>query len=150
MITMNNAQNFTLQLSNTYPVPTERVFSAWTKPEELEKWWGPAGFKTKIVEMNVEIGGKYKYNMHSPSGQVHVITGQYLEIVKNEKLVFTWKWENGDDEFPTTVVTVDFINKNEFTEIVITHKDLPTEDEANNHSHGWTSFLHEGLKSYLA
>lgn len=150
MITMNNAQNFTLQLSNTYPVPTERVFNAWTKPEELEKWWGPAGFKTKIIEMNVEVNGIYKFNMYSPDGQVHVITGQYLEIVKNEKLVFTWKWENGTDEFPTTVVTVNFINKNQSTELVITHTDLPSEVEANNHSLGWTSFLHEGLKSYLA
>jgi uncharacterized protein YndB with AHSA1/START domain len=144
---MNNAQNFTLQLSNTYPVPTERVFSAWTKPEELEKWWGPAGFKTTVVEMNVEVNGKYKYNMQSPDGQVHVITGQYEEIIKNEKLVFTWKWEHGDDE---TIVTVDFINKDDYTELVITHKDLPSEVEANSHSHGWTSFLHEGLKTYLA
>jgi uncharacterized protein YndB with AHSA1/START domain len=149
MITMNNTQDFTLQLSNTYPVPKERVFSAWTKPEELEKWWGPEGFKTTIEEMNVEVNGKYKYNMHSPDGQIHVLTGQYLEIVKNEKLVFTWKWENGNDEFPATTVTIEFIEQGESTELIVTHTDLPSEEAAKNHNHGWTSSLNESLKSYL-
>lgn len=74
MITMNDTQHFTLELNHTYPVKRERVFNAWTKSEELEKWWGPEGFKTTIEEMNVEVNGKYKFNMHSPDGQTHSLS----------------------------------------------------------------------------
>ncbi|WP_144549584.1 SRPBCC domain-containing protein [Bacillus sp. X1(2014)] len=149
MITMNNAHNFTLQLNKTYPVKKERVFNAWTKPEELEKWWGPEGMTTTIDEMNVEVNGKYKFNMHAPNGATHVLTGEYLEIVSNEKLVYTWKWENGNDDFPATKVTIEFLEKGNSTAVVVTHTELPSEEEAKNHNHGWTSSLESSLKAYL-
>lgn len=149
MITMNSTQDFTLQLNHTYPVKRERVFNAWTKSEQLAHWWGPEGFKTTIEEMNVEAGGNYKFNMHAPDGETHVLTGQYMEIVPNEKLVFTWKWENGDAAFPSTTVTIDFLDKGDSTEVVVTHTDLPSEEAANNHNFGWTSSLEGSLKVYL-
>ena len=149
MITMNSMQNFTLQLNKTYPVNRERVFSAWTKPEALKQWWGPEGFTTTIDEMDVQVNGNYKFNMHAPNGETHVLTGQYLEIVANEKLVFTWKWENGNGDFPSTKVTIDFLEKGNSTEVVVTHTDLPSEEEAKNHNNGWTSSLEGSLKAYL-
>jgi uncharacterized protein YndB with AHSA1/START domain len=149
MITMNSTHEFTLQLNKTYPVKQERVFKAWTKPEELQKWWGPEGFTTTIDAMNVEVNGNYKYNMHSPDGQIHVLSGQYKEIVPNEKLVFTWKWENDEVEFPATTVTIDFIDNGDSTEVVVTHTELPSEEAAKNHNHGWTSSLEGSLKTYL-
>lgn len=149
MITMNKANDFTLKLNHTYPIKREKVFAAWTKPEQLTKWWGPSGFTTIIDEMNVEVNGKYRFNMHAPNGEVHVLVGQYLEIVPNEKLVFTWKWEN-EEGFPFTKVTIDFLEQNEKTEVVVTHTDLPSEEAAQNHNHGWTSSLEGSFKSYLA
>lgn len=149
MIAMNSVQDFTLQLNHTFPVKKERVFHAWTKPEELKNWWGPDGFTTTIDEMNVEVNGAYRLNMHSPDGQTHVLTGQYLEVVPHDKLVFTWKWENGEQEFPATKVTIDFLEKDDATEIVVTHANLPSEEAAQQHNFGWTSSLEESLKKYL-
>ncbi|WP_163103438.1 SRPBCC family protein [Peribacillus alkalitolerans] len=149
MITMNSAKDFTLQVNHTFPVKRERVFSAWTNPKELEKWWGPAGFSTTIEEMDVVVNGNYKYLMHSPEGETHVLAGKYLEIVPNEKLVFTWKWENGEADFPVTTVTIDFHDKQDSTEVIVTHTDLPSEEAAKNHNHGWTSSLEGSLKPYL-
>ncbi|MBY6036615.1 SRPBCC domain-containing protein [Fictibacillus nanhaiensis] len=149
MITMNNTQDFTLQVNHSYPVSRERVFNAWTNSEELAKWWGPEGYTTTIEEMNVEVDGKYKFSMHSPDGHTHVLTGQYVEIVPNEKLVFTWKWENGEIEFPTTKVTIDFVKQGDATEVVVTHSDLPSEEAAKNHNFGWTSSLEVNLKQFF-
>jgi uncharacterized protein YndB with AHSA1/START domain len=149
MITMNSTHDFTLQLNHTYPVNKERVFNAWTKPEELEKWWGPEAFKTTIDEMNVEVDGTYKFNMHSPDGGIHVLAGRYIEIVPNEKLVFTWKWVNDDEEFPSTTVTIDFLDQGDSTEVVVTHTDLPSEEAAKNHNHGWTSSLEGSFRKYI-
>ncbi|ART74904.1 SRPBCC family protein [Sutcliffiella horikoshii] len=149
MITKNSAQEFTLQLSNTYPVKKEKVFHAWTKPEQLEQWWGPEGFKTTIDEMNVEVNGSYKFNMHAPDGSVHVVGGQYLEITPNDQLVFTWKWDNHEADFPITKVTVDFLETEEGTKVTIHHTGLPSEESAQHHTHGWTSFLEVTLETYL-
>jgi uncharacterized protein YndB with AHSA1/START domain len=148
MITMNNVHDFTLQLHHTYPVKRERVFSAWVNPEELKNWWGPEGFTTTIHEMNVDVNGNYKFNMHAPNGETYVLAGQYLEIVQNEKLVFTWKWENGHNDFPITKVTVDFVEKDHSTEVNVTHTNLPSEEEAKNHNNGWTSSL-DHFKNYI-
>ncbi|SFB19653.1 MULTISPECIES: SRPBCC domain-containing protein [unclassified Bacillus (in: firmicutes)] len=149
MITMNEVHDFTLQLNHTYPVKRERVFGAWVKPEELKKWWGPKGYHTTIEEMDVKVHGKYKFIMQNPNGQNLVLTGHYLEITPNEKLVFTWKWENGKAEFPTTKVTIDFRENGDSTEVIVTHTDLPSEEEAKNHNHGWTSSLEGSFKEYL-
>jgi uncharacterized protein YndB with AHSA1/START domain len=144
---MNNSHNFTLKLNHVYPVKCEKVYEAWTKPELLEKWWGPQGFTTKIVEMNVEVNGRYKFKMRAPSGIEHIVYGHYVEILPNEKLVFTWQWEQ-QTEFPLTNVTVDFVEHDGNTEVVVTHTDLPNEEEAKNHTNGWTSFLEEKLTAY--
>ncbi|WP_335872563.1 SRPBCC family protein [Bacillus sp. 2205SS5-2] len=149
MITKNNPHDFTLQLSKTFLVNIERVYRAWTRPEELEKWWGPAGFKTTIVEMNLEVNGRYKFNMLAPNGELHVVAGQYQEIIPYEKLVFTWKWIDQDNEFPLTKVTVEFLEQGENTDVIISHSDLPSQEAAENHNHGWTSFLEDTLNAYL-
>ncbi len=146
---MNNPTEFTLQLNKIYPVKQERVFQAWTMPEELSKWWGPEGFTTTIDEMNVVVGGSYKYKMHSPDGETHILTGEYKEIVPNQKLVFTWKWENDGQEFPTTLVTIDFLEQGQSTELLLAHTKLPSEEAANNHNFGWTSSLEGDLNSYF-
>lgn len=148
VITINNPQNFTLKLNHVYPVKSEKVYAAWTKPELLEKWWGPQGYTTKIIEMNVEVDGSYKFNMRSANGVEHIVYGHYVEIIPNKKLVFTWQWEQ-QTEFPLTNVTVEFIEHDGNTEVIVTHTDLPNEEEAENHSNGWTCFLKEKLTSFF-
>jgi uncharacterized protein YndB with AHSA1/START domain len=146
---MNSTSQFTLEVNQTYPVKRERVYHAWTKHEQLEKWWGPEGFTTTIEEMDVEVNGAYKFKMHAPDGTTHILAGQYLEIVPHEKLVFTWRWEDGFGEFPTTKVTIDFLENGDSTEVKVTHTDLPSEDAAKNHNNGWSSSLAGSLQTYL-
>jgi uncharacterized protein YndB with AHSA1/START domain len=147
MITTNSPHNFTLTVNHTYPAAREKVFNAWVNPEELKKWWGPEGYHTTIEEMEVEVNGKYKYLMHPPNGEARILTGTYLEIIPFEKLVFTWKWDN--DDFPTTKVTIDFLEKDQLTEVNVTHSNLPSEEAAKGHNDGWTSSLQGSLQKLL-
>lgn len=55
----------------------------------------------------------------------------------------------GKAEFPTTKVTIDFHENGDSTEVIVTHTDLPSEEEAKNHNHGWTSSLEGSFKEYL-
>ncbi|MCZ8513956.1 SRPBCC domain-containing protein [Paenibacillus filicis] len=149
MIDMHNGQ-FTLQLNHTYKASRDRVFQAWTKQDLLKQWWGPQGFTTTVDRMDVVEGGGYRFIMQAPNGSNHIIGGSYVEIVPNEKLVFTWKWEHqsGGKEQEETLVTIEFTEQDTGTKLVVTHENFSTMNEAENHNNGWSSSL-EGFKHYL-
>ncbi|HEY6988326.1 MAG TPA: SRPBCC family protein [Bryobacteraceae bacterium] len=76
-------------LERIVDVPRERVWAAWTKPEHIKKWFTPAPWKTVDCEIDLRPGGIFRTVMRSPEGQEHSNAGCYLEIVPNEKLVWT-------------------------------------------------------------
>lgn len=148
MITMQN-ETFMLQLSNKYNANKERVFQAWTKKDELKQWWGPEGFTTTIDKMDLVEGGQYRFVMHAPNGNDHVLSGKYIEIIPNEKLVFTWKWEIDGMDQKDTLVSIDFIEQQGATELVVTHENFDTKEEAEDHNNGWSSSLDGSFKKYI-
>ncbi|WP_243387181.1 SRPBCC family protein [Bacillus kexueae] len=150
MITMSPDKLFTLELKREYAVSAKRMFEAWTKPEQFKMWMGPKGYQVAIEEMNVEAKGTYRLVMENAEGQKHVLVGKYLEVMPNEKLVFTWKWESDEQEFPETVVTVLFKEISEKSmELAIVHDCLPSEEAAQNHNQGWSSTLDDKLATYF-
>lgn len=52
----------------TVAAPRERVFRAWTDPEELAQWWGPNGFTSTIHRFELKPGGAWHFTMHGPNG----------------------------------------------------------------------------------
>ena len=67
--------------------PRELVFNAFIDPKHIAKWWGPRGFTNTIHEMDVRVGGYWRFIMHGPDGTDYTNWIKYLEIVKNELLV---------------------------------------------------------------
>src|SRR5688500_147272 len=78
-----------LVITRVRDAPRERVWEAWTDPEQMKKWWGPKDFTAPTVEIDLQEGGKYLNCMRSPDGQDFWSTGVYREIVPMEKLVIT-------------------------------------------------------------
>ncbi len=78
-----------LVLERTIDVPRERVWEAWTTPEHLKKWFTPAPWQTVDCEIDLRPGGAFRTVMRSPEGQEYPNVGCYLEVVPNEKLVWT-------------------------------------------------------------
>jgi uncharacterized protein YndB with AHSA1/START domain len=68
--------------------PRELVWQAWTEPQHIAQWWGPNGFRTTIHEMNVTVGGVWRYMMHGPDGTDYPNRVVYREIVKPQRLVY--------------------------------------------------------------
>ncbi len=84
----------TVVITRIFDAPRERVWQAWTDPEELKKWWGPAGFTAPTIKVDLRVGGSYLYCMRgAPApGMAEVdfwSTGTYKEIVPLEKIVCT-------------------------------------------------------------
>lgn len=78
-----------LLLERVVDVPPEMVWLAWTNPEYLKRWFTPSPWKTVDCEIDLRLGGAFRTVMLSPQGQQFPNVGCYLEIVKNEKLVWT-------------------------------------------------------------
>lgn len=70
-------------------VPAELVWKAWTMPEHLKPWFTPAPWTTVDCEIDLRPGGIFRTVMRSPEGQEFRNVGCYLEVVTNERLVWT-------------------------------------------------------------
>ena len=140
--TLSNDRAFAVSLRRTFSAPRERVFAAWTDPEQLAQWFGPVGYRAEVLEMDVRVGGRYRIGFRPETAtelDAHVY-GTFLEVAPPERLRYTWVWEE-QDAFPDTVVTVTFIDKGDETEVALSHERLPNAEECERHREGWTSTL---------
>lgn len=85
----NTNQSGELVITRTFNAPRERVWEAWTNPEQVKHWWGPEGFTAPSAAIDLKVGGKYLLCMRSPEGQDFWNTGTYREIVPMERIVCT-------------------------------------------------------------
>jgi uncharacterized protein YndB with AHSA1/START domain len=78
-----------LRLERTIAVPRALVWKAWTEPEHVKKWWAPAPWTTVECQIDVRPGGIFRTVMRSPEGQEFPHVACLLEVVENERIVFT-------------------------------------------------------------
>jgi len=78
-----------LLLERVVDVPCERVWSAWTTPEHLIKWFTPKPWQTVDCEIDLRPGGIFRTTMRSPEGQEFPNSGCYLEVTPLRRLIFT-------------------------------------------------------------
>lgn len=98
-----------LVLTRMMDAPPEKVFRAWTEPELLKQWFAPAPWTIARVETDVRAGGASLVVMGSPEGAEFPNRGVYLEVVKNQRLVFTdayvQAWEPSEKPLMTVIMT---------------------------------------------
>lgn len=78
-----------LVLERIVDVPPKLVWAAWTEPEHLKKWFTPKPWETVDCELDLRPGGIFRFVMRSPEGQDFPYVSCYLEVIENEKLVWT-------------------------------------------------------------
>ncbi len=77
----------TVDITRVFDAPRERVFAAWTRAEQLARWFGPKGFTVASCEADPRSGGAFRLAMRSPDGKDYPVRGSYLEVVAPERLV---------------------------------------------------------------
>jgi uncharacterized protein YndB with AHSA1/START domain len=78
------------------------------------------------------------------TGQVHTVVGEYLEVDRPRRLVYTWSWEGEPAEMAgseRTLVTVEFHDDDGLTRVVLTHAGFAGERVRDMHVHGWSGCL---------
>ena len=126
----------TLEIRRTLAATRERVFNAWTRAEELRKWFAPGPLTTAVAESDVRVGGRYRITMRGPDGKEHTVRGVYQIVDPPRRLVYTWQWDDKPSAGESTVI-VEFNEQGGSTEVVLRHEGLPNEKEVADHTHGW-------------
>jgi len=141
---------FSLSMEHIFNHPRPRVFEAWTKPEALRRWMGPAGFTCEGAEADVRPGGRYRFPMIDSSGQVHTVQGTYIEVSPVKRLTFTWVWDDSEEESCglETLVTLEFLVEGKGTRLVIHHEGLASAHARDCHHDGWVG-CKASLEAYL-
>jgi uncharacterized protein YndB with AHSA1/START domain len=78
---------FELSVERYIDAPPETVFKVWT--ERLEEWWCPKPWTTEVIEQDLRPGGRSAMVMHGPTGEEERLEGVILEVVPNQRIVFT-------------------------------------------------------------
>jgi uncharacterized protein YndB with AHSA1/START domain len=145
-----SASGLILRMTRTFDAAPDRVFAAWTDPEQFGQWFGPAGMKTVSCEIDAKVGGAWRLmgegkdipGRHEAGRVRPTVSGKYLEVEPPGRLVFTWAWHERDDfgspRGQESVVTVLFKPVGERTEMVFTQAVLKDQPSLEAHNRGWT------------
>ncbi|HWK65580.1 MAG TPA: SRPBCC family protein [Rhizobiaceae bacterium] len=104
-----NTSDRELVLSRLIDAPREKVYRAWTEADILKQWFAPKPWTTPRAELDVRPGGGSLVVMRDPDGNEYPNRGVYLEVVPNERLVFTdgytTGWQPSESPFFTAILT---------------------------------------------
>ena len=103
----------------------ELVFKAWSNPDHLQKWWGPAGFTNTFQEFDFQIGGKWRFVMHGPDKGNYKNECEFLKI--ESPSLIAWKRHTQ----PYFKVLVTFEEINEFQTKIVFKMLFETAEECN-------------------
>src|SRR6266852_2787555 len=157
IITMKTAEDLTLEIKRLIKAPRERVFEAWTDPEQLKKWFGPDDdMVVPLAKVDLRVGGKYRIQMKRPDGEFHTAVGTYREVNPPERLVFTWAWEKdgskpdfGEVEPSEMLVTLEFHARGQQTELVLRQERFASVESRDRHEQGWTGCFDKLEKFFI-
>jgi uncharacterized protein YndB with AHSA1/START domain len=145
MASPSSAAKYSLQVRRIFPVEREKMFAMWSQSEHLERWMGRVDPRNvvKYREFDFRVGGGHLFENRTPDGIVFLNRGEYLEIKQLEKIKFTWTWEQFDaagrkiGEVNGTVLTVEFLDRGDSTEVVLTHEQFMDTEMRDRHNAGW-------------
>jgi uncharacterized protein YndB with AHSA1/START domain len=126
-----------------------KVFRAWAEPAQILKWMHPSGNEMIHAEVDARVEGRFQLVMRGADGAEHAVSGRYLEVVPDAKLVFTWTWKSTPErESRVTVALRPDGPEGDRTLLTLTHEQFVDEETRDAHATGWTSVL-DGLERYL-
>jgi uncharacterized protein YndB with AHSA1/START domain len=96
-------------ITREFDAPKELVYEAWTTPELVKRWWSGQRGEVTLAEIDLRVGGTWRYAMTASQGFEVAFHGEYREIVPNERIVSTEIFEIPDQgDSPPTLNTATF------------------------------------------
>jgi uncharacterized protein YndB with AHSA1/START domain len=130
-----------LTLTSMLAAPRERVFRMLTEPAELRKWWGPHGVVLLRADVDLRVGGSYRFVMQPSDGAPFHLGGTFLTIDAPAGLSYTFRYEEPTPDDRETVVAVELDDRSRTTLMSVTHGRFATEERLALHRGGWSDSL---------
>lgn len=135
----------TLIIRRRLKAPQALAFAAWTTPEHIARWMEPEpGMTVPSAFVDLRVGGRFRIQMQNPEGEYFTAVGTYEEVNSPQRIVYTWDWEVdgsglefGEVEGNPSLITIEFLERDDETEFVMTHTRFATEESRDNHARGW-------------
>jgi uncharacterized protein YndB with AHSA1/START domain len=86
-----------ITLERTFHAPARNVFAAMSRPEYVERWYGPARYRVEVPELDFREGGRWRFLNIDENGTVWGFHGQFQEIVPDKRIVQTWIFEGAPE-----------------------------------------------------
>ena len=134
----------TLIVRRSIHATAEKLFDAWTQPEQLKQWWGPNAVICIAAEVDLKVGGRYRIANQFPDGKVLWISGEFEAIERPKRLIYSWRI--GAESGPTERVIVRFEPSGSSTEVIVTHERIPAVAARDLHQQGWDGCLQKLAK----
>lgn len=139
MVESSTPDATTAVLSLVVDADAEDVFTTFTEPGRLGAWFWPPAYAA-IYETNPRPGGRFAFRSTAlPDGQNLAVRGIYGEIRRPQLLTLIWSWDG--DVSPATQVTVQLRQRPDGTQVIVTHRRNPSEEQRDNHLKGWHDCL---------
>jgi uncharacterized protein YndB with AHSA1/START domain len=136
---MTTATIQAVRVQRTLSATPERVFDAWLDPEALSQFMRPGTKRSTDAATDPRVGGLFLITMREEDGRVYPHAGEYLEIDRPRKLVFTWFSKATALAKSTVTIELRAVTGGK-TELTLTHVGMP-QDEMENHNRGWTAIM---------
>jgi uncharacterized protein YndB with AHSA1/START domain len=128
-----------VKLERVLPAEIERVFDAWANAETMSRWFVVEPTWTVKAVNELRVGGAFRIEMDRGDGTVFVCWGEYLEIERPNRLVFTWS--SAVPAIQRSRVTIELTARGTMTALVLLHEALPDTPEGRAHTVGWEGSL---------
>lgn len=119
------------------------VFDAMTTAEGIARWWGPDAGPVLVSESDPRVGGRYRVRFRRLVGTEHECSGEFLEIVRPERVIMSWRWKGGAEDPGESRVEIRLRAVPGGTEVTFTHAQLVDEPSRQSHEDGWTGALNK-------
>ena len=126
-----------LVLKRRLKAAPEKVYQAWTHPDQMMLWWGSTPHNTRktIAETDLRVGGRFRVQYWGQNDEHHSVSGVYREVVPNRKLVFSWAWQSTPER--ESQVTIDLNPVTDGTMLTLTHDQFYDQKACDDHRVGW-------------
>lgn len=128
---------FLLEQERVFDAPAKQVFELLTDPTLLATWWGPHGFSMPEIELDLRVGGRFRFTMQPPEGTAFHLSGEYVEVRPPERLTFTFRWNEPTPDDSETVVSLSLTPVGAATRVSLSHGEFATAERLELHRGGW-------------
>ncbi|MGH8398602.1 MAG: SRPBCC family protein [Gammaproteobacteria bacterium] len=127
------------------------VFDALVTAAGIGSWWGPDDVPVVFAEVDTRVGGSFRVRFPCWDGLEHESTGEFLDIVKPERVIMSWQWVSGgapEEHGNTSRLEFHLRPIDTGTELTLVHSELSNVASALSHEQGWDGALRKLIRQF--